>query len=165
MELFLTTHYLWCTVQHLNLFFLGFGYMYVHIFFWFVFLTHLCHSIPFFGTCFECVVVLVSWFRGQIWRSFLFFFFLRFNSVQAALSRCLTHKDCWDQPLPEPQSQPQKSEKNTRRSATCSTVDANLKFTEHGAFILYDSPWLHRSPIQMEKPKAEKWRASETSTA
>lgn len=94
-----------------------------------------------------------------------FSFFLRFNSVQAALSRCLTHKDCWDQPLPEPQSQPQKSEKNTRRSATCSTVDANLKFTEHGAFILYDSPWLHRSPIQMEKPKAEKWRASETSTA
>lgn len=164
MELFLTTHYLWCTVQHLNLFFLGFGYMYVHIFFWFVFLTHLCHSIPFFGTCFECVVVLVSWFRGQIWRSFFFFFAIQFRS-SCTLEVLDTQRLLGPTVASEPQSQPQKSEKNTRRSATCSTVDANLKFTEHGAFILYDSPWLHRSPIQMEKPKAEKWRASETSTA
>lgn len=98
-----------------------------------------------------------------------FFFFFFFFAIQFRSSCTLevldTQRLLGPTVASEPQSQPQKSEKNTRRSATCSTVDANLKFTEHGAFILYDSPWLHRSPIQMEKPKAEKWRASETSTA
>jgi len=48
----------------------------------------------------------------------------------------LTHKDSEDQPFLEPEKQEKHSGGLGGANATCSTVDANLKFSERGAFIL-----------------------------